>query len=97
MKISKTLIKVTGLALAMGIALAPLSADAGRFRGANAGSGAGAYLVDTDGDGIGDTRPTRGTGQGANVAKFVDLNKDGICDTFEDGSQQLLDGSGSRR
>jgi hypothetical protein len=80
---------VIALIAAMGI---PSLATASRFRGANAGTGI--YMVDTDGDGIGDTRPERGTGMGAGSANFVDLDNDGVCDTFAAGGEQLLDGSG---
>lgn len=90
---TKTLFTFAALALTAGLFLAPMDADAGRFRGA--GSGTGAYLVDTNGDGVPDSRPTKGTGMGANALNFVDTNGNGVCDTFEAGGQQLLDGSGA--
>lgn len=94
MNVSKSMLKLTGLALAVGMFVAPMTADAGRFRGA--GSGSGTYMIDTDGDGIGDTRPTPGTVTGANAANFVDADGDGICDTSATGGVPLLDGSGSQ-
>lgn len=93
MKTCKNIVAVTGLALAIGVFLTPMSADAGRFRGA--GGGSGAYLVDTNGDGIGDSRPTPGSGTGVNATAFVDANEDGVCDTMAAGGTQLLDGSGA--
>lgn len=81
------------IVIAMIAAMAiPSLATASRFRGANAGTGT--YMVDTDGDGIGDTRPERGTGMGAGAENFVDLDNDGVCDTYAAGGEQLLDGSG---
>lgn len=90
---AKTWITAVSATLAIGMFLMPQSADAGRFRGADAGSGA--YLIDTDGDGVGDTRPTPGTGMGAGAENFVDLDGNGICDTYESGGLQVNDGSGS--
>lgn len=93
MKTCKNVVALTGLALAVGVFLTPMSADAGRFRGT--GGGSGTYLVDTNGDGIGDSRPTPGTGAGANATAFVDANADGVCDTLAAGGTQQLDGSGA--
>lgn len=93
MKAFKNAVALTGLALAVGIFLTPMNADAGRFRGASSGSGA--YMVDTDGDGVVDSRPTAGTGAGANATAFVDADGDGICDTYAAGGVRLLDGTGA--
>lgn len=84
--------KAIVIALIAAVAI-PSLASASRFRGVNAGSGT--YLIDTDGDGIGDSRPVPGTGMGAGAAagNFIDANGDGVCDTFADGGERLLDGS----
>ncbi|MBN2644562.1 MAG: hypothetical protein JXR59_03690 [Desulfuromonadaceae bacterium] len=81
----------------MALLLCSLPAAASQFRGSNAGSGDCLYLIDTDGDGVVDSRPTPGTGLGANAANFVDADNDGICDTYAAGGDQLLlqDGSGA--
>lgn len=86
------LVKLCAATLVLACTSLPLSADASsRFRGSDAGTGL--YLIDSDGDGIGDTRPEPGTGTGANAANFVDADNNGLCDTYEAGGQQLLDGS----
>jgi len=93
MKIANKLMTLTGIALLAALVMAPVNADAGRFRGA--GGGTGIHLIDTDGDGVGDTRPTPGTGMGANAVNFVDADGDGVCDTYAAGGQNLQDGSGA--
>lgn len=93
MKLSTALTKLSAAALVLALTSLPLTAEASsRFRGD--GAGTGLYLVDTDGDGIGDTRPEPGTGMGANAGSFIDADDNGVCDTYEAGGQQLLDGSG---
>ncbi|MEA3466329.1 MAG: hypothetical protein U9R29_10060, partial [Thermodesulfobacteriota bacterium] len=83
--------KFAAATLAIALCSLPGVAEASNFR--DAGSGTCLNLIDTDGDGIGDTRPERGTGVGANATHFVDADDNGVCDTYEAGGQQLLDGS----
>jgi len=87
-----TVIKFALALLTLTLCSVPTFSQASQFRGADGGTCLN--LVDTDDDGIGDTRPERGTGVGANASNFVDADNDGVCDTFAAGGQQLLDGSG---
>ena len=88
----KRILSLMSLALVT-VLLSSLPALASQFRGSLGGSGL--YLIDSDGDGIGDARPTPGTGQGAAATNFIDADNNGLCDTYEAGGQQLLDGSGA--
>ncbi|MGD9848566.1 MAG: hypothetical protein AB7T15_05705 [Desulfuromonas sp.] len=88
----KRILSLMSLALVT-VLLSSLPALASQFRGSLGGSGL--YLIDSDGDGIGDARPTPGTGQGVAATNFVDADNNGLCDTYEAGGQQLLDGSGA--
>ena len=87
-----TVIKFATATLAIALFSVPAISPASQFRGADGGTCLN--MVDTDNDGIGDTRPERGTGAGANATNFVDTDNDGVCDTFAEGAQ-ALDGSGA--
>ena len=88
-----TLTKFAVVTLAIALFTLPAHVEASQFRGADGGTCLN--MIDTDGDGIGDTRPEPGTGVGAAATNFVDADENGLCDTYEAGGQQLLDGSGS--
>lgn len=88
-----TLTKFAVATLAIALFTLPAHVEASQFRGADGGTCLN--MIDTDGDGIGDTRPEPGTGVGAAASSFVDADADGVCDTYVEGGQQILDGSGS--
>jgi len=79
--------------LAIALFTLPAHVEASQFRGADGGTCLN--MIDTDGDGIGDARPEPGTGAGVASSNFVDADNNGLCDTYEAGGEQMLDGTGS--
>lgn len=88
-----TLTKFIVATLAIALFTLPAQIEASQFRGADGGTCLN--MIDTDGDGIGDTRPEPGTGAGVASSNFVDADENGLCDTYEAGGEQMLDGTGS--